>query len=94
MALTTDPGQVTTPSTTPANDAIAWTCHDTNYIADGNDAPIPAKGILVDTAGDYAVTTMGGTDITIYLAAGVIHPIRLKRVKATGSADTAVVIVY
>lgn len=43
----------------------------------------------VTTAGAYKVTYENGTDDIINLAAGIFHPVNVKRVWATGSVATA-----
>jgi hypothetical protein len=68
----------------PANKAVSVTAHDSTNIATG-----VTRGLLVKTAGDY-VLLLGGDSatVTINLAAGVVHPLRVKRVNSTGSAAT------
>jgi hypothetical protein len=58
-------------------------------------ADIPAtRGVSVATAGDMKVTTVGGETVVIpsgALAAGIVHPIRVTRVWATGTAAVGIV---
>lgn len=50
------------------------------------------RGIMISAAGDLKITTWGGSTITLTaLTAGVIHPIRVKRVFATGTTATGIV---
>lgn len=65
----------------PAFDIVAVTKSDGT-----NDPNGPFRGVVFGTAGILKITTMDDTDRTIpsgVLAAGVIHPIRVKRVWST-----------
>jgi hypothetical protein len=69
-----------------AGDCIAVTPHDTN------DLVAITSGISFGTAGNLTIITPNGRTVTIPgLAAGVIHPIRAKRIKATGTAASGIV---
>ncbi len=70
---------------TPSGSCKAITCSDTEAIATG-----PCRGIIVKTAGDYTIllTNDGTSAVTVNLAAGVIHWLRVKRVNTTGAAAT------
>lgn len=53
-----------------------------------NDPNGPFRGIVFGTAGAIKVTTAKGDDVTLpsgLLSAGVIHPLRIKRVWSTGT---------
>ncbi|KKM24595.1 hypothetical protein LCGC14_1603570 [marine sediment metagenome] len=53
-----------------------------------------ARGISMGTAGDLAVVTIKGDTVTIpngALAAGIIHPIAVRQVLATGTVATDIV---
>ena len=51
--------------------------------------------IYVGTAGDVVVITAGGSTVTLKnLAAGVIHHVRIKRVKSTGTTAVDIVGLY
>jgi len=55
---------------------------------DVNELDYVTRGIAFGTAGALAVTTMEGVEVILpngMLAANVIHKIRVKRVKATGT---------
>lgn len=53
------------------------------------------KGIYIGVAGDVAVTMADGTQVTfVGLAAGLIHPLSVTKVKATGTTATSVLAVY
>lgn len=73
-------------ATSPSGHCLAVTASDTVDIATG-----PTRGILVKTAGDYVLILAddGTSQVTVNLAAGVVHPIRVKRVYSTGSASTS-----
>lgn len=65
--------------------------------ADGADLAKATKGLSFGVAGDLKVTTAGGATVTILsgsLAAGVIHPICVRRVWATGTTATGIVAYY
>lgn len=70
--------------------AVLVTPNDTVDLADGN-----TKGLYVGGTGNVAVTMADGNDITFNaLSVGTIHPISVKRVKATGTTATNIVAVY
>jgi len=50
-------------------------------------------GILIQTAGNVKVTTEAGAVLTLPLAAGIVHPWRVKRIWATGTDSVGTVIV-
>lgn len=57
--------------------------------ADGTDLPGgPTRALLVGGDGDVAVVYANGMSDTIYLLAGVVHPISVARVKSTGTTAT------
>lgn len=69
----------------PATKAAAVTAHDSNAIATG-----VTRGLLVKTAGDYTLLLAGDSvAVTMNLAAGVVHPLRVTRVNSTGAASTS-----
>ncbi len=57
--------------------------------ADGSDIA-PCRALLVGAAGSVKVTFTSGQEDTLYLAAGVWHPMFVRRVWATGTAATAI----
>ena len=61
---------------------------------DGADLANVSRGILLGGAGDVTVTTLGGDTVTLTLAAGVAHAIRVKRVHATGTTATNIVVLW
>lgn len=73
----------------PAEYAASVTPNDSTDLAQST------RGIYVGATGDLKVDTVGGSTITfVGLAAGIIHPIRAKRVYSTGTTATSIVGVY
>lgn len=73
-------------STASATDLVPVTKSDTV-----NDPGGPFRGLLITAAGTLKITTVANTDRSFAsgeLAAGIIHPIRFKRVWSTGTAAT------
>jgi hypothetical protein len=59
--------------------------------ADGTDLPGGVtRAIMVGADGDVAVVYANGTSDTLYLLAGVVHPIQVARIKSTGTTATDV----
>jgi hypothetical protein len=53
------------------------------------------RGIYVGVSGDLKVDLVSGDTVTfVGLAAGMVHPLRVKRVYATGTSATSIVGVY
>lgn len=64
---------------------------------DANDLTVAARAIALGAAGDLKVTTYGGDILTIpsgALVAGVLHPIMIRRVWATGTTATGLVVFW
>lgn len=62
--------------------------------SDSADLSYVTRGISFAVAGALKVTTVGGDTVTIpsgALAAGVIHPLRVTKVFATGTGATGIV---
>lgn len=60
--------------------------------SDADDLTADVRGIYVGVSGDLAVDMVDGTTVTfVALTAGVIHPLRVKKVYATGTTATAIV---
>lgn len=76
--------------TVPAANAVAVTPHDTNELA------VYSRGLYVGVSGNVAVILAGDSSAVTFvgLAAGIIHPIRAKVVKSTGTTATSIVAVY
>lgn len=65
--------------------------------SDTTDLTQSLRGIAFSAAGTLKVKTQDGTVVTIpsgTLAPGIIHPIRIKRVYATGTTVTNIIGVY
>ena len=77
-------------ATSPAENAFAITPHDTNELT------YVTRGLYLGVSGDVAVTTSNGDEVTfLNMAAGIIHPLRVKIVKDTGTdADLGIIGVY
>ena len=73
----------------PASNAFAITPHDTNQLA------YRTRGIICGTTGVIKVDMAGvGTAVSITVAAGVIHPLRIDAVYSTDTTATLCVGVY
>lgn len=46
------------------------------------------RALMVGADGDVAVVYANGTSDTLYLLAGVVHPIQVARIKSTGTTAT------
>jgi hypothetical protein len=76
-------------ATGPITGAVAPTLHDTNEEA------TEARALYVGAAGNVVVLTHAGQVVTLVaLAAGLWHPIRVRRVNATGTTATGVLLGY
>lgn len=59
--------------------------------ADGSDLGQMTRGLMVSGGGDVAVTLKSGDQLTLpALTAGVIYPLRVARVWATGTTATGI----
>ena len=98
MAVTTDALNKYPKTVNSSGIYFQWTKSDTNYISwtptGGSEVQAISRGLSVDTAGSYKITDTDGQDSTVYLIAGVIHPIAAKRVYETGSQGSSIVVVY
>lgn len=52
------------------------------------------RALMVGADGDLAVIYANGASDTIYLLAGVVHPIQVARVKSTGTTATSIKAAY
>jgi hypothetical protein len=62
-----------------------------------NDVDLPlgaTRALMVGTDGAVGVTYANGTTDTLYLLAGIVHPIQVKRVLVTGTAATLIKACY
>jgi hypothetical protein len=76
--------------TNPSGHCAAVTTSDTVAIATGE-----GRGLLVATAGNYTVLLADDSAaVVLYLAAGIIHPIRVTRVNSTSAASTSGIVTF
>lgn len=69
----------------PALGAVTITPNDSTDNMGGK----PVRAIWVGGAGDMAITTSNGEDVTVYgIAAGTLVPIRPSRIKSTNTTAT------
>jgi hypothetical protein len=74
----------------PSGKCAAVTAHDSTAISTG-----VGRGILVATAGNYDLLLADNSAVvTTYLAAGIVHPLRVERVNSTGAASTSGIVTY
>lgn len=81
------------PGTLESGRLVAPAEHGFPIIPDDNaDLIAPTRGLWVGTYGDVRLRTVGGSDITLVaVTAGIIHPIRVIRVFATGTNASDIV---
>lgn len=73
----------------PAGHAATVTPHDSN------DLEQVTRGLYVGTVGDVRVDMASGATVTLSaLAAGIVHPLRVKRVYSTDTTATGIVALY
>lgn len=73
-----------------AQKAVSVTPNDTTNLSGG-----ATKGIYIGGTGNISVTMADGTDVVFTaLSSGMIHPISVLKVKATGTTATNIVAVY
>lgn len=58
---------------------------------DNTDLQFVTKAINVTTTGAVRLETDGGDTVTLHVAAGIVFPVRAKKVFATGTAATGIV---
>lgn len=59
---------------------------------DGSELTEHTRGLYLGSTGDVACVLSGGSSVTLRgLATGVIHPLRVKMVKGTGTTSTDLV---
>lgn len=75
--------------TTPSGDLQLWTLSDTV------ESPRATRGVYVGTSGNLRVLTDEDQDVIIpSLAAGVIHPLRIKKAFSTSTTAANVMFVF
>lgn len=87
----------TTNNATPMISALAVTPNDGADLVPANNVARPTRGVLVGGAGTLAVVMADGNPISLTIpatACGVILPISVNRIKATGTSATNIVAFY
>ena len=71
----------------------ARVCFDAFSITpdDATDLASHAHALNVAVAGTVNVDTVEGTTVSVYVAAGVVFPLAVRRVRATGTTATGIV---
>lgn len=59
---------------------------------DSTDLPRAGRALNVAATGSVRLTTVDGTTDTVYVAAGVAFPVRARRIWATGTTATGIVV--
>jgi hypothetical protein len=59
--------------------------------SDTQDLPWPARALTALTDGQVRVTSVDGDTATLFLWAGCVLPVQVKRVLATGTTSTGIV---
>lgn len=73
----------------PIENAASVTPHDTNELS------YVTRGLYVGVSGNVTVVLSSGDEVQLVgLAAGVVHPLRVRQVKATGTAATNIVALW
>lgn len=62
--------------------------------SDSSDLPNASRAINVATAGSVRVTTIHGDTDTVYIAAGITFPLRVRRIWQSGTSATGIVVLY
>lgn len=77
-----------TPEIESGSGAVVVTPNDTTEFR-------PTRGVYIGVSGDLKATFIDGSSATLTnLAAGVVHPLRVKLINATGTTATGIVAVY
>ncbi|MGD1882781.1 MAG: hypothetical protein ACFB11_10750 [Paracoccaceae bacterium] len=61
---------------------------------DAADIAIVSRGLNVAESGAVRVTTLRGDTVTLFVGAGVVFPLRARRIHATGTTATGIVVMY
>lgn len=61
---------------------------------DATDLPMASRGLNVATSGSIRVTTVQGDVETIYVAAGIVFPIRVTRIWSTDTTATGLRVLF
>ncbi|MBW4710786.1 hypothetical protein KX928_23595 [Roseobacter sp. YSTF-M11] len=62
--------------------------------SDTADIPQASRCINVATSGAVRLTTIAGDTETIFVAAGIVFPIRAARIWSTGTTATGIMVMY
>lgn len=73
----------------PIVKSYAANLHDSNALTNGD-----CRAVLVAAAGNVKVTYASGVTDTVYLAAGIWHPMYVKQIWSTGTAATGICVGY
>lgn len=87
----------TTGDATALMSALAVTPNDSTDLIPPNSQARPTRGVLVGSAGTLAVNMADGSSVSITIpstACGVILPLAVMRIKASGTTATAIVAFY
>jgi len=77
-------------SMVPSGSCAAVTTSDATSFARGE-----CRGLSVTTSGSYTILlSKDSTAVAMYLAAGIIHPLRAVRVNTTGAASTSGIVAF
>lgn len=61
---------------------------------DGQDLPAVSRALNVAASGAVQITTAGGDTVSVTVAAGVVFPVRARRIWAAGTTATGIVAMY
>lgn len=61
---------------------------------DGMELEFFSRALNVSTSGTVRLTTVGGDVVTVFIVAGTAFPIRARRIWATGTTATDIVVLY
>lgn len=63
--------------------------------SDTADLSMVSRGLYVGVSGDVAVVMEDGQSVLfVGMAAGIVHPLRIRKIKSTGTTATNLVVVY
>lgn len=94
--ITTDgvTGNRTSRSTAGVHEGEIWPKSDANFFQNSSENQRISHAISVSIAGVYAFTMANGVALSVYLAAGILHPIHAKRYLSTGTTGAGDLIVW
>lgn len=62
--------------------------------SDTADLPDASRGLNVAGSGTVRLTTVGGDTATVYIAAGIVFPVRATRIWASQTTATGIVVMF